>query len=129
MIKRSVIIWLSIIPLAVLNGFIRESLLVSFISSRAALPLSALTLSLFIFIITYICIPRLIKGAKKDYIKVGIIWLFLTIIFEFLMGIMLGNSLSEILMAYDITTGNLWVVVLLFIAVVPYLVARIKRVI
>jgi hypothetical protein len=42
---------------------------------------------------------------------------------------MVGHSFSELLKAYNITTGNLWLVVVIFTGLAPWLVAKIKRII
>jgi len=33
-----------------------------------------------------------------------------------------------LLKAYDITTGNLWLIVVIFMGIAPWLVAKIKRI-
>jgi len=51
----------------------------------------------------------------------------MTVAFEFLFGRLVAHkSLGELLLAYDPTTGNLWLLVLVTIAVSPWLAARIR---
>ena len=129
MIKKSALIWLSIIPLAILNGILREFVIVPLIGIKYALPISGIILCLLIFIVSLIFIPKLGKGTKKTYWIIGGLWVVLTIFFETIMGLASGNNLSELIKAYDITTGNLWLLVVLFVGIAPWLIARIKRII
>ena len=51
----------------------------------------------------------------------------MTVFFEFLFGRLVAHkSWGELLQAYDPTTGNLWLLVLLVIAVSPYLAAKLR---
>ena len=129
MIKKSILIWLSIIPLAILNGGFREKILIPWIGESCAEPISGIILCLLIFIVSLIFIPRIGKGEQKTYWKIGLLWIVLTIAFETVFGLAMGNSFCELLKAYDITTGNLWLIVVVLIGLAPWLIAKIKRII
>ena len=129
MIKKSILIWLSIIPLAILNGGLRDAFLTPQLGESYAQPVSGIILCLLIFIVSFIFIPRTGKGKEKMYWKTGILWVALTLVFETVLGLAMGNSLGELLKAYDIRTGNLWSLIVLFIGIAPWLIAKIKRII
>ena len=66
-----------------------------------------------IFLITWLMYPRLIKNStRKERWLTGMVWAVLTVIFEFATGITGGNSIAELLAAYNPLTGNLWLLVL-----------------
>ena len=129
MIKKSILIWLSIIPLAILNGGFREKILIPWIGESCAEPISGIILCLLIFIVSLIFIPRIGKGEQKTYWKIGILWIASTIVFETMLGLAIGKSFTELINAYDIATGNLWILVVLFMGITPWLVAKIKQII
>ena len=81
------------------------------------------------FIVSLIFIPRLGNGNIRTYLTIDIIWVLLTIIFETILGLFMGNPFKEIINAYNITTGNLWLIVVVFMGIVPLLVAKIKHII
>ena len=60
-ILKFFIIWLCFIPVAILNGGMREYILVKAIGKEWALPVSGITLSVCIFLITWLLLPRIIK--------------------------------------------------------------------
>ena len=112
-ILKSLIIWLCFIPVAILNGGLREYILVKAISEKWALPVSGITLSVCIFLTTWLLLPRITRAVTiKDCWLIGICWSVLTIAFEFIIGLAGGNTTAEILNAYDPATGNLWLLVL-----------------
>lgn len=124
---KALAIWLLLVALAVLNGTIREKLLVPSLGKMMALPVSGIFLSLLIFLITLIVLPWFGQLRAVPYWVIGGIWLILTLTFEFVFGhYVMGNSWNEVFEAYNIAKGNLWVLVLLFTFISPFLAARIR---
>lgn len=128
MILRSMRIWLGIIPLAMLNGVLREAML-SPALGYIALPISGILLSTMVFLLTFIFIPRLGKGTPSTYVKIGFVWIIATVLFEFTLGFATGESLENMLTAYNIFSGNLWLFVIIFIGFTPWLTAKVKKII
>ena len=129
MIKKSLLIWLAIIPLAILNGGLREMVFNPLIGERYAQPLSGVLLCVIIFVLCWIFIPRIGRGTAKTYWIIGFWWIILTILFETCFGLLTGSSLAELIKAYDITTGNLWLLCVLFTGIVPWLSAKTRKLI
>ena len=129
MIKKSLLIWLAIIPLAILNGTLREIVLNPLMGEKYGQSLSAVTLCLIIFIVCWLCIFRIGKGTAKTYWIIGLWWVILTILFETGLGMLTGDALAELIKAYDMTTGNLWSLVVLFIGISPWLTAKTRKMI
>jgi len=123
-VLKSLLVWLLLIPIAVLNGALREVIIEPLIGWYAQ-PVSGTILCFLIFVVCCFFIPRLGNGNRSTYIVIGFIWVLLTIVFEFFLGlVIMGNNLSELLDAYNIMTGNLWVIVLLCTGFSPLLAAR-----
>ena len=96
-ILKSLIIWLCFIPIAILNGGLREYVLAKAIGAEWALPVSGITLSVCIFLITWLLLPRMINSfTSKDGWLIGKSWALLTIVFEFAAGLAGGNPVSEL---------------------------------
>jgi hypothetical protein len=129
MIKKSLLIWLAMIPLAILNGGLREMLINPLIGEKYGQLLSGVLLCLIIFVLCWLCIPRIGRGTEKTYWKIGLWWIILTILFETGFGLLIGNTFAELLKAYDITTGNLWLLVVLVTGIAPWLTAKTRKLI
>ena len=112
-LPRALGVWALLVVLAIINGTVREKLFVPALGHAVALPLSGVTLSAFILLITYLLLPFLKASSAFDYWLIGGFWLALTLLFEFVFGHFIAKKpWSEILTAYDIRTGNLWLLVL-----------------
>ena len=112
-ILKSLLIWLCFIPAAIFNGGLREYVLARIIGEKCALPVSGIILSACIFLITWLLFPQIVKKCTpKGSRIIGSIWALLTIIFEFATGLSTGNTVEELLFAYNPLTGNLWLLVL-----------------
>ena len=128
MIVKSILIWLTIIPLAILNGGLRENILDPMIGKEIANPISCFILCCLIFLVTFIFLPRLGRGTVKQYIIMGLLWILLTIVFETTLSLFMGLKFKEIINSYNITTGNFWLLVVIFIGFTPLLVSKIRRI-
>ena len=119
---KSFVVWTCFIPMAILNGGLREYVLARFLGEETALPLSGILLSIFIFLTTWLVLPRLASGCgMKDCLVMGVCWVLLTVAFESAVGIAGGSTIAEILRAYNPSTGNLWVLVLVTMMLSPVL--------
>lgn len=124
-ILKSVLIWLCFIPVAILNGGLREHVLDKALGEKWALPVSGIVLSICIFLITWLLLPQIGRLSAKNCILIGLLWTFLTILFEFASGLAGGSTLRELVAAYNPMTGNLWLLVLVTTLLSPAAVRKI----
>lgn len=122
MLFKSVCIWMTFIPLAVVNAGIREFVLTPIAGEEVALTMSGIMLILLIFAVSFFSLPKTDFGSPFRYWSVGILWAILTMIFETGLGIFLKKPIHEIISNYDISTGNLWLIVVLSLIFIPGLV-------
>ena len=128
MIGKSILIWLTFIPLAILNGGLRENILDPMLGKKIANPISCFILCCMVFLVTYIFLHRLGNGTVKQYIMIGLLWILLTIVFETALSLFMGLKFKEIINSYNIATGNFWLLVVIFIGFTPLLVSKIRRI-
>lgn len=120
----AVLIWIMIIPIAILNGGFREYVLVEL--GVLALPLSGIILSICIFGIAYWLVPKIKNCNKKDYFVFGLMWFVLTNLFDLISYIMDGGGFADLLHSYNILTGNTWILVVLSALFAPAMVMKIR---
>lgn len=123
---KALLVWASILVLAVANGALRESVLIPWIGTPAAFVLSGLLLSVLIIGVAYFSLPWLEISRPVQLWAVGLGWLALTLVFEFSFGLSQGKSWPELLEAYTFKDGNIWPVVLAATVLAPYLAARLR---
>lgn len=124
---RSLLVWLCFIPVAILNGGLRQYVLDRWLGEVGANALSGVLLSLFILLISGLLLPRIIKYNQKESYQIGIVWMLLTIGFEFTFGLTSGISFQELLSAYNPMTGNLWLLVVVTTFGAPRLIYEKER--
>lgn len=81
----AILIWIMIIPIAILNGGFRE----------------------------YVLVPKIKNCVKRDYIILGVIWFILTNLFDLVAYIKDGGGFIDLVQSYNILTGNTWFLVVL----------------
>lgn len=124
---KALILWLSILVLAIVNGMLREQVLIPTLGSFGGLLLSGVILMACIFFVAWLAVPWWGALTAKQCWSIGAFWLLLTLAFEFVFGrFVQGRTLSELMEAYSFAGGNLWSLVLLFVFVSPRLAARIR---
>lgn len=119
------LIWVMIIPIAILNGGFRQHVLVKL--GGLALPISGIILSVCIFIVAYFMIPKIKDCAKRDYILFGIMWFILTNLFDLSAYIQDGGGFIDLIKSYNIFTGNTWLLVVLSALLSPMMVMKFRR--
>lgn len=124
---RALLVWLAILLLAIANGILREALLLPALGMPMALWLSGVLLGLGILLVTYLLLPWLRAQGGRQCGAVGAGWLLLTLVFEFSFGLWRGKSWPALLEAYTFADGNLWPLILVVIALAPWLAARLRQ--
>lgn len=125
---RYILAWVPMAVLAILNGTLRQLTYGKVMSTLRAHQLSAVTLILIFFVYVWFLnslwpLPSLTQAAL-----VGLVWLLLTLAFEFGVGrFIVKQSWELLLQEYNIFAGNFWLLVPLAVAVLPALVFWIRR--
>jgi hypothetical protein len=119
--------WLPGVPIAIANGSIRQFVYRSYLDELPAHQLSAVSFILLFGLYVWFIIPWLKLTAKADALRLGSLWLLLTIGFEFIFGhFVMGNPWPLLLHDYNIFAGRLWVVVLIWTAVAPFVLYQVR---
>lgn len=113
------------IIIAIANGVVRQVCYGHYLSELRAHQLSTLTgvvlFGLYIWLVLHFFRPANTSQAWA----IGLLWLGLTMAFEFLFGhYIAGHSWSRLLQDYNLFAGRLWVLILVWLAVAPYLFFR-----
>ena len=113
--------------LAIINGIIREKIYAQYMSELAAHQLSTLIAIILFGIYIYFLTGIFNIQSVKQALLIGGIWLTMTVIFEFVFGhFVAGHSWSQLFMDYNLFRGRVWILVLVWILVAPYVCYRIR---
>ena len=127
MIWRAIVVWFAVLALAVLNGAAREAWLIPRLGPGFGRALSTVVLCSLVFLVTWLTIGWIRPATSGDALGVGVLWLVLTLAFEFGAGhYLLHKPWSALLEDYDLSRGRIWVAVLVVVLLAPLWTARLR---
>lgn len=111
--------------IAVVNGAIRGLTYGKFLRELRAHQVSSVSaIFLFGFYICFLSRSWRLESTAQT-IVIGVIWLSLTTAFEFLFGhYVMGHSWDKLTHDYNVLEGRLWMLVLAWITIAPYVIYK-----
>jgi hypothetical protein len=127
-VLRYLLAWVPMLVIAIANGALRESTYGKAMPELRAHQLSTLigsvVMGLFIWVVVRVWPP----ASGRQALAIGLIWLALTVAFEFVFGrLVVHRSWPELLHDYNLVAGRVWVVFLLWLAVAPFVFFRLRQ--
>lgn len=117
---RFILAWIPMVLIAIANGMIREATYGKQLSDLRAHQISTLT-GVFLFGVYIWGLTHVLSiTSTGQAVAIGLLWLAMTVAFEFLFGHYVAkHSWSTLLADYNLLQGRLWVVVLVWVAIAP----------
>ncbi len=110
---RALLVWVLLVGLAILNGTGREALLSPRLGATAGHLVSSVLHAGLIGLTAWLTIPGIAPGTARRAWAVGVLWVVLTIAFEFLVGhYAFGHAWPTLLADCNILRGRVWLLVL-----------------
>jgi hypothetical protein len=129
LVTRYILFWPALAVIAVINGSLRQFIYGQHMPGLAAHQLSTVTGILLIGAAVWALNHAWPIGSAKAAWTIGACWLFMTIAFEFGFGhYIAGHSWSRLLADYNLLEGRVWSLFLAWIAVLPYVIWRMRKV-
>ncbi len=128
MIVKYAVAWLLMPIIGIINGTIRQYAYSNALGELRAHQVSTVTgIFLFGLYIWALTLTWKIRSSAEA-IAIGLIWLTLTIAFEFLFGhYVMKHPWSRLLHDYNLFEGRLWVLVLLWVTLAPYVFHKLSN--
>jgi hypothetical protein len=118
--RRALVVWVLLAAVANLNGLAREALLSSRLGAAPGHVVSSILLAGLITLTAWFTIAWIGPGTARRAWAVGILWLSLTVAFEFLAGhYAFGHPWPRLLADYNVLRGRVWLLVLVTTLVAP----------
>ena len=128
MLAKYFLLWFPMVIIAIINGIIRQLFFTNYADELGSHQLSVISgITFFAIYIWFITGKWKLESAHMA-IKIGLMWLVMTVIFEFIFGhYVMGNSWEKLLHDYNLLEGRLWVVVLIWTTISPYVFYLIRK--
>ena len=124
---RAVVIWFALLAAAVLNGTFRVAVLIPRYGEGIGHVISTLLLCVLIALLSWAAIGWVHPATAAQAAAVGVLWLALTLAFEFGFGHFAAHKTwAELLADYNILEGRIWPLVLLTTTAAPWLAGRLR---
>jgi len=105
---KYILAWIPLVFIAIANGLLRENLVALHLKELPAHQVSTVTGIILFGIYIWFILKAWAPNSTREALYVGLIWLGLTITFEFLFGhFVVGHSWSRLLQDYNIFAGRL----------------------
>lgn len=125
-LRRWIVAWVGAPVLAIVNGAARELVYKDQVGESTADQISVVPLIALLGLYFWILQRRWPLATTREALSVGAVWVALSVLFEFGFGHYVeGDSWSALFQNYDVTEGNIWILILLWIAFGPAVVRAI----
>ena len=128
LLLKYILAWFPMVIIAIINGSIRQFTYGTIVHELFAHQISTFTgIILFGIYIYFITKIWQLKTAKQA-ITVGLIWLCMTILFEFIFGhYVMGHTWQKLFHDYNLFAGRVWILILIWTASAPYVFYKINK--
>jgi len=127
MILRYFLAWFGMMAFAIVNGAVRDYAYKRQVGDLAARQVStAILILLFAVYVRVFFLRWPLRSAGQAWV-IGSMWFVMTEVFEFGIGLMTGRSWSELMHAYDLSAGQVWILIPLWVFAGPYVFFRFAR--
>jgi hypothetical protein len=111
--------------IGILNGILRETTYGKYTNELRAHQISTLTGIIFFSLYIGLIVHLWGLESSTQALAIGAIWLLFTVAFEFLFGHYVArHSWEKLLADYNLLAGRIWILVLIGIAIAPFLFYR-----
>ena len=127
-LAQSLVAWLVMLLVAVGNGVARDLTYGRHLMELQAHQVSTATAILLLGAVVAGFVRLYPPASARHALGIGLLWLGLTVAFEFLFFHYAGgHSWAELLADHDLSQGRVWVLVLVWVALAPYVFFRLRR--
>ncbi|MET0027825.1 MAG: hypothetical protein ABW101_09330 [Candidatus Thiodiazotropha sp.] len=120
-------LWLVLAVIAILNGGLREKFYAPLMNELTAHQLSTFSAIVLFSLCIWIFTGLWPIASARQAVTIGMMWLAMTVAFEFVFGhFVMGHSWERLFHDYNILRGRVWILVLIWTSVAPYLFYRFR---
>lgn len=89
--------------------------------------LSTINLIILCSIYVWIIFPLFRIQNSRQALLIGLIWVAMTVLFEFSLGLLVNRSWTSLLQDYKLLSGHIWLLFLFCLFLLPYLYYLLRR--
>ena len=122
---RYILAWFPMLVLAIANGALRQLIFAKHMPELQAHQISTVTGSVILGAFIWFIIRIWPPDSSRHAAFIGLVWVALTVAFEFCMGrLLMHKPWTQLLYDYNLAAGRVWPLLLIWIGLVPYVFFR-----
>lgn len=127
MFGKALVIWLIMLVVAILNAGLRNAVITPRLGEPAGHVISTVTACAVFLVLMWFTLPWAGARGRRELVLIGVVWVILTVTFEFVAGhYLFGTSWDKLLTDYNVFRGRVWVAVLIVILLGPLCMGRLR---
>jgi hypothetical protein len=120
--------WIVMLLVSIANGAVRDFTYGKHMHELAAHQISTASSILLLGFVIWGYVKLFPPSSRNEAILIGVLWMALTVAFEFVFFHYVGgHAWSELLANYNVLRGRVWVAVLIWLAIAPWLFYRLRQ--
>lgn len=121
-IGRYLAAWLPMVPIAILNGMVRQAWYGRYMTELAAHQVSTASGLVLLGGYVWLVMRRWPPTGSGQALSIGFLWLGLTLAFEFLFGhYVAGHTWARLVADYNLLAGRVWILIPLWVGLAPWI--------
>ena len=124
--REAILVWLLIIVVESVHGVLRNLFVAPAIGDFEARQAGVFIGSALIVLIAWLTASWLNLNGRAQFAGAGLLWVGLTLVFEFSLGVAMGLSWERTTSDYNVVRGGLLPLGLVVMAIAPYAGARLR---
>lgn len=126
-VTKALAVWLVLIAAEILHGILRAVFLVPRVGEFRSGQIGVFTGSLIILAIALVSVRWIGATRSSQLLGIGILWLCLTLAFEFLFGhFVMGASWERIAADYNVVQGGMMIFGMAVLALSPWIAGKMR---
>lgn len=124
---RYFLAWFAMLAIAIANGALRQMTFGQYMAELHAHQLSTAIGCVVIGLFIWFVVRKWPPSSSRHAVRIGLMWLVLTVAFELAMGrFLMHRAWLELVPDYSLMEGRVWVVFLAWLTIAPYLFYRLR---
>ena len=125
---KYILAWVPMVLIAIVNAILRQAWYGKYLSELHAHQVSTATGVLLFGIYIWVLIRTWRPESPRQALAIGLMWLGFTVVFEFIFGhYAVGHPWNRLFHDYNIFVGHVWVIVLIWVTLAPYIFYRLQK--
>lgn len=122
------LLWFVLVVIAIINGAVRNGVYQKYLGDLLAHQVSTVIGIALFGIFIWFAVNKWRPESSNQAVLIGVMWLVMTVIFEFIFGhYVFGNPWSKLLHDYNILQGRVWILILIWVTIAPYLFYKLQK--